>query len=93
MIDTEFGVPTLFKLLPLVFTVSFSTFAIIISEFLPDSLISFKLSKFGYNLFGFFNQRFLIEMFYNKYITNFVLNLGGQTTKVLDQGVIELLGP
>ena len=32
-------------------------------------------------------------MFYNKYITNLVLNLGGQTTKVLDKGSIELLGP
>lgn len=32
-------------------------------------------------------------MFYNKYITNLVLNLGGQTTKVLDKGSIELIGP
>ena len=32
-------------------------------------------------------------MFYNKYVTNLVLNLGGQTTKVLDKGSIELLGP
>ena len=32
-------------------------------------------------------------MFYNKYITNLILNLGGQTTKVLDKGSIELLGP
>ena len=93
MIDTEFGVPTMFKLLPFVFTVSFSLLAIIISEFLPESLISLKFSRFGYNVFGFFNQRFLIEMFYNKYITNLVLSLGGQTTKVLDKGAIELIGP
>jgi len=32
-------------------------------------------------------------MFYNKYITNKVLDLGGQTTKILDKGSIELLGP
>ena len=32
-------------------------------------------------------------MFYNKYVTNLVLNLGGQTTKVLDKGSIELIGP
>ena len=32
-------------------------------------------------------------MFYNKYITDFVLKLGGQTTKVLDKGTIELFGP
>ena len=47
----------------------------------------------GYNIFSFFNPRFLIELFYNKYIARFVLGLGGQTTKVLDKAYIELLGP
>lgn len=93
MIDTEFAVPTIFKLLPLICTVTFSVLALIISEFLPASLIGFKFSRLGYNIFGFFNQRFLVEMFYNKYITNLVLYLGGQTTKVLDKGSIELIGP
>ena len=93
MLDTEFAVPVLFKLLPLGFTISLSVLAIILSEFLPESLINFKFSKLGYNIFGFFNQRFLVEMFYNKYVTNLVLNLGGQTTKVLDKGSIELIGP
>ena len=93
MLDTEFAVPILFKLLPFIFTVSFSLLAIIIAEFLSESLISFKLSRLGYNIFGFFNQRFLVEMFYNEYITNLVLNLGGQTTKILDKGSIEFIGP
>jgi NADH-ubiquinone oxidoreductase chain 5 len=93
MLDTEFAVPVFFKLLPLILTVSFSVLAIIFSEFLSESLINFKFSNLGYNIFGFFNQRFLIEMFYNKYITNLVLDLGGQTTKVLDKGSIEMLGP
>ena len=93
MLDTEFAVPTLFKLLPLVFTVSLSIIAIIFSEFLSKSVINFKLSRLGYNIFGFFNQRFLIEMFYNNYITGLVLKLGGQTTKVLDKGSVELIGP
>jgi NADH-ubiquinone oxidoreductase chain 5 len=95
MLDTEFAVPTLFKLLPLIFTISLSIIAIVLSEFafFQTILIKFKLSRLGYNIFGFFNQRFLIEMFYNKYITNLVLKLGGQTTKVLDKGSVELLGP
>jgi NADH-ubiquinone oxidoreductase chain 5 len=93
MLDTEFAVPTFFKLLPLIFTVSLSGLAIIMSEFLPRTLIGFKFSRLGYNIFGFFNQRFLIELFYNKYITGLVLDLGGQTTKVLDKGSVELLGP
>src|SRR6201747_2603031 len=93
MLDTEFAVPTLFKLLPLVFTIILSIIALIFSEFLPKSLINFKYTRLGYNLFGFFNQRFLIELFYNKYVTGLILKLGGQTTKVLDKGSVELLGP
>jgi NADH-ubiquinone oxidoreductase chain 5 len=93
MLDTEFAVPVLFKLLPLIFTISLSFLAILLSEFLPLSLINFKLTRLGYNIFSFFNQRFLIELLYNKYITGLVLKLGGQTTKVLDRGSVELLGP
>jgi NADH-ubiquinone oxidoreductase chain 5 len=93
MLNTEFAVPTLFKLLPLVFTISLSVLAIILSEFMPKVLISFKLSRLGYNTFSFFNQRFFIELLYNKYVTGLVLKLGGQTTKILDKGSVELLGP
>ena len=93
MLDTEFGVPTLFKLLPLIFTISLSVIAIVLSEFLPLTLLKFKATRTGYNIFGFFNQRFLIELFYNKYITGVILKLGGQTTKVIDKGSVEYLGP
>lgn len=93
MLDTEFAVPTFFKLLPLVFTLSLSALAIIFSEFIPTALVHFKFTRLGYNLFGFFNQRFFIEMFYNKYVTNFILNTGGITTKFLDKGSVEMIGP
>jgi hypothetical protein len=93
MLDTEFGVPTLFKLLPLIFTISLSVMAIVLSEYLSTILIYFKLSRVGYNIFSFFNQRFLIELFYNRYITGIILKLGGQTTKVIDKGSVEYLGP
>jgi NADH-ubiquinone oxidoreductase chain 5 len=93
MLDTEFGVPTLFKLLPLIFTILFSIIAMVLSEYLSTVLIYFKLSRIGYNIFSFFNQRFLIELFYNRFITGIVLKLGGQTTKVIDKGSIEYLGP
>jgi len=93
MIDTEFAVPVIFKIFPLILTVTLSSISIIISEYTPEKLVSFKMSRFGYNVYGFFNQRFLVELFYNKYITDFVLKLGGQTTKVIDKGSIELIGP
>jgi NADH-ubiquinone oxidoreductase chain 5 len=93
MLDTEFAIPIIFKLLPLIFTVSLSIFSIIISEFLPKLLLFFKFSKIGYDIFSFFNQRFLIELFYNKFITGVVIKLGGHTTKIIDKGSIELFGP
>jgi len=93
MLNTEFAVPTIFKLLPLIFTISFSFLAIIISEFMPKLLLVFKASRLGYNIFSFFNQRFFIELLYNRFITGIILKLGGQTTKILDKGSVELLGP
>ena len=93
MLDTEFAVSTFFKLLPLVFTILFSVLSIALSEFLPKLLIDFKFTRLGYNIFSFFNLRFLIELFYNKYVTGLILKLGGQTSKVIDKGSVELLGP
>ena len=93
LIDTEFAVPTLFKLLPFILTISFSALAIIYPEFMPNSITNFKFTNIGYYIFGFFNQRFLVEFFYNKFIVNTVLDIGGQTTKILDKGSIEWVGP
>jgi NADH-ubiquinone oxidoreductase chain 5 len=93
LINTEFGTPILFKILPLIFTIIFTLIALIYSELIPIKIIDFKLTRIGYNIFGFFNQRFLIELFYNKYITNQILNIGGKTTKIIDKGSVEFIGP
>jgi NADH-ubiquinone oxidoreductase chain 5 len=34
-----------------------------------------------------------IELFYNKFVSGLILNLGSQTTKVIDKGSIEYVGP
>jgi NADH-ubiquinone oxidoreductase chain 5 len=93
LIDTEFGVPTIFKLIPFILTLFFTILSLGYSEFIPNHISNFKFSNLGYFIYGFFNQRFLIEFFYNKYIVNKILLLGGQTTKVLDKGSVEWLGP
>ena len=92
-LDTEFAVASVFKLLPLILTIAISLTSMLLSEFLPYGLIYFKFSRLGYNVFSFFNQRFLIELFYNKYVTGITFKLGGHTTKVLDKGSVELIGP
>jgi NADH-ubiquinone oxidoreductase chain 5 len=93
MLDTEFAVPILFKLLPLVFFILLSSLALIIYEYIPKIIILFKLNRLGYNIFSFFNQRFFFELLYNKYITGIIFKFGSHTTKILDKGSVELLGP
>ena len=93
MLNTEFAVPVLFKLLPLIFTIVFSVMAVLFSEFYYKLILLFKYNKIGYNIFSFFNQRFYIELFYNRYILDKLLIMGGHTTKVLDKGSIEFIGP
>ncbi len=93
LIDTEFGVPSIFKLIPFISTLFFTVLSLGYLEFIPNHISNFKFSSLGYYIFGFFNQRFLVEFFYNKYIVNKILLLGGQTTKILDKGSVEWIGP
>jgi NADH-ubiquinone oxidoreductase chain 5 len=93
LIDTEFGVIILYKVLPFLFTIIFSIIAITLFEIFPETINNFKLTKLGYIIYGFLSQRFLIELLYNNYIVSLILKLGGQTTRILDRGSIELIGP
>ena len=92
-LSSEFAVPHLFKIIPLFLTFSISIFSIFIFEFKPNLIFNYKFSKIGYNLYSFFNLRFFIEAFYNTYITNIILKLGGHTVEIVDKGAIELIGP
>jgi NADH-ubiquinone oxidoreductase chain 5 len=93
MINTEFALSTKIKFLPFVLTISLTIISLIYFEYLSSKIIKFKYSRIGYNIYSFFSLRFFIELFYNRFITEKVLYIGGQTVKVLDKGSIELLGP
>ena len=93
VLDTEFAVPTSFKLLPLLLTIFSSILFILLFEFFPKVLIYQKYTRVWYNIFSFISLRFYIELIYNKYITTLVLNLGGQVVKIIDKGFTEAFGP
>lgn len=93
MIDTEFSLSSLIKFLPLISTITLTIISLIIQEYYLNNLMKFKYSKIGYNIFSFFNLKYLIELLYNKYLTEKILYLGSQTVRYLDKGSIELIGP
>ena len=92
-LNTEFAVPVSFKILPLISSITLTILCLILFEYFPLSVIQIKFTRLGYNIFSFLNLRFLVELIYNRFIVSFVLKLGGQTTKVLDKGSVEMLGP
>jgi len=93
LIDTEFGVPTFYKLLPLFLSTICAIIALYLFEKKPLILLSINKSQFGQNLYRFFNQRYWFELLYNRCIVNNILYLGYITNTILDRGALELIGP
>lgn len=91
LLDTEFSISASLKFIPFLLTIGFSVVGLVYQEFWAPKalLLNLKLEKLGKITFGFFNQRLLIEMLYNKFIVNSILDFGGHTTKILDKGSLE----
>jgi NADH-ubiquinone oxidoreductase chain 5 len=93
-LDTEFALPILIKILPLIITI----LVIILFLYKNESKLSIityynNINLYYYNIYCFLSQRFFVELIYNKYISEYILNVGSQTTKVLDKGSVEYIGP
>jgi len=91
--NTEFGVPTFNKLLPLILSTICAVIALYLFENKPSLLLSINKSRFGQNLYRFFNQRYWFELLYNKCVVKSVFDLGYITNTILDKGAVELIGP
>src|SRR5439155_16474419 len=74
MSDTEFGVPIINKLLPLILSIILAIITLYLFEKKPLQLLSFKKSKGGQNIYRFFNQRYWFELIYNKSIVKGTLH-------------------
>ena len=91
--DTEFGVPIINKLLPLILSIVLTIITLYLFEKKPLYLLAFNKSKWGGNIYRFFNQRYWFELIYNRCIVKSVLDIGYITNTILDRGVLELIGP
>ena len=92
-ISCEFAVSSFFKLLPFFITIAALVISIMIFEAVPSIIITIKYTRIVYHIFAYLNLKFLIESIYNRFVTYFILIIGGRTTKVLDKGLVEMIGP
>jgi NADH-ubiquinone oxidoreductase chain 5 len=92
LVEAEFGVPTVIKLLPAIGTV----LAAMLALTMYHSMASFTVdltAGFGKVLYSFFNAKWYFDALINHYVIGQSLALGLVTANVLDRGAIELLGP
>jgi NADH-ubiquinone oxidoreductase chain 5 len=99
LVEAEFSLPLLFKLLPTLGSLFAAIFALFLYHKAPLFLIELTYSNntqsvgLGRILYQFFNGKYLIDIIYNNYFISGGLQLGYNITKILDRGVIELVGP
>lgn len=93
ILETEFALPIVFKLLPVILTIFVSILSLFIYELFSKKLAYLTKSNFIYNLYGFFNQRYYMELLVHHYFIGKNVHLAKITNKLLDRGTLEMIGP
>ncbi len=106
LVEAEFSLPLILKLLPTIGSIFAAISAIILYNNIPNVLIDLTASPYylmnslnnikgslGRRIYTFLNGKYLVDVVYNKYFIGMGLKLGITISKVLDRGIIELLGP
>src|SRR4029077_10835686 len=70
-----------------------ATSAIFLYHVYPDFIINLTDSALGKKIYTFLNGKYFFDVIYNYYIISAGLLTGNTISKVLDRGVIELVGP
>jgi len=93
LIEAEFSLPLIIKLLPALLSLFGASSAIFLYHKSPTFIIDLTDNFIGKNLYTFFNGKYFFDIIYNNYFINKGLNLGYKISKVLDRGIIEMIGP
>jgi NADH-ubiquinone oxidoreductase chain 5 len=93
IVEAEFSLPLLIKLLPSLLSFLGATLALYLYHLNPQFIIDLTNNNVGRKLYTFLNGKYFFDVIYNHYIIGFGLKLGYTVSKVLDRGVIELIGP
>ena len=93
LIEAEFSIPIFYKLLPAIGSILGAATALFLYHQIPTFTVNLTQSNLGYVIYSFFNGKYYFDVIYNNYIIRKGLDLGLITSKVLDRGIIEKIGP
>lgn len=93
ILDVELGISVLYKVLPLLLSILIILLLFVLFHYYPLKLIQLKQNtKIGNNIYNMFNQKAWLDLLYVK-VVNKVISLGYYTSRYLDKGVLEYIGP
>ncbi len=93
LIEAEFGLPQFLKLLPAIGSMFGAGLAVYLYHVVPQFTINLTDSTLGKGIYSFLNGKWLFDSVINTMIIGGGLSLGHTISKVLDRGVIEMIGP
>jgi len=92
-IDSEF-INQSMKLLPVIVSCIGSLLSFLLYTFSDKLLFQLKVSFLGRKLYNFLNKKWFFDKVYNEYLTQVLLKFGYRVSyKIIDRGIIEILGP
>ena len=97
LIEAEFSLPLLFKLLAALFSLIGAVLSVLLYQYRPDfindltnNITGFSLSR---NIYKFLNGKYYFDIIYNQYFIHNSLKLGFFVSNLLERGIFELIGP
>ncbi len=93
IIEAEFSLPLIIKLLPAILSFIGAVSAVFLYHKAPEFVISLSERPVARHIYTFLNGKYLFDVIYNHYIISNGLKLGYSISKLLDRGVVELVGP
>jgi len=92
-IDSEF-ITHIFKILPVILSLLGVISSFLLYLFGSKLLVQLKMSISGKKIYNFFNKKWFFDKIYNEYISQFFFIISYTITyKIIDRGIIEVLGP
>jgi len=93
LIEAEFSLNNFIKLLPCIFSFIGATLCFYLYHFNPEFIINLYNYSIIRKLYTFLNAKYFFDIIYNNFFIAGGLQMGFFIAKVLDRGVIELIGP
>jgi len=93
IIEAEFSLPKFIKLIPFFISLLGVFLAILLYHRLSELVNKLTDNFIGKKIYTFLNSKYYFDVIYNHYYISTGLQLSYAISKILDRGVIELIGP